>query len=1288
MDRPSSTMPPTMTSAPNLDHQSGFHRLNELVEHEEHLLTSAFHTAYSHEKLSLETPKEPGPLARSLGSDQNNPLKTVNDFVSQNSNLFRTKSGDTSSPDSVSIEDAVNSFSDTAKTIIKGLHALGSIHPFIGVAVGAFALVVSMDFSRRDNDRKIIAVKVQMQELMVIFFELRHIRNSQERGSDGINIADRLRDFMLQVATDIKQCGSACDAYMKKGFLARTVKATIYEARLAEFAQRFQEHRATLELALSIHTTVGVDAANDKLDSQERVLDRMEKKLDMIMLFRRLDTPREKDVMRFIEEHGGVKACISNDEYLEQLVVKSGDSLSRISGRGGGSGRRSNDLPEIRKRLTKEIQEDIDEAFSRNMVLFERKLDMQNKQLNETLRQESDHIITALLAGAHDRINDPDLRKLWKDMGWKGSVKARTFVLNLHDYYAEQRNQFDARASMIPLPTPPPSSTRGSPILASPQRKADDRWALAYINAAYVQPILEAVDDDGTGYISIKEVNTFIEERPAGWSLPEWFAYWAVGWQISITQYKSKIYGLVQSMFEMLEYILPSNRRGVDEYLFHPSFWRIELILRSTRSVNPKMMSDSDLVRYTDMYTAEEEKRLEASLEDVGYELDTTATVALVTGEGRIERFLYPLIYLLLKRHLRVLSLACKHVLDAEEFISLNESLVSILLAVDARLQNLEAVFKQTHFDIQGRLGNFAFGLLQLSYGDIRRVPSQITFGTWNSEEDVTPFPREPITKESIEETLNYTTYEILKYGHRDGFQSTDYFEFEPHRRKHLGLLHPLEGTWTGHNLVMEGEDTITYILRLSILVENGREIIGKGENFTSTFEITGLVKPTHPGRRSKYDFAFTIIDDADGLQKECHGQLDAKMGTLYAQWTDRRTKEDPQNVAYQPFQLTKTPPSLTRYRYSPEEFAEDPVRARWNFSCASARHMAQEKMWSRSFLDERAHERKRYVELSTRSLIVTMGLTPQKPLSVLEKAELDQLRRNLNPSEGRFYQALADFEIQKLPWHPSWGCDWCERRITKARNLCITCMSEDLSDNIELCSTCIDRAPTKRGFEHDPSHVMVKVEQTLHDFYFLRVVQNAKVTIEKVKNLFRALEANALQPDENAEEETRKAICACCAKKVLPPCWACVMCARDTFICSECDASKVSPLPNGPSPSHKLSHPLVRIRDTSLSGQSVTTEDRLNALEQRLIMLEHKVGEGFSAGDAKFEDRLAKLEARVEQRLAKLETFTEERFDTVEAVLRQIMAQTMALPAIYGQVVRDTVRHHSLPATPSHYHR
>lgn len=71
-------------------------------------------------------------------------------------------------------------------------------------------------------------------------------------------------------------------------------------------------------------------------------------------------------------------------------------------------------------------------------------------------------------------------------------------------------------SQMSGLPTPD-TPTRSSFLMMSKKRQ-DDRWALAYINAAYVQPILEAVDDDGTGFVSIKEVNTFVAERPENWT--------------------------------------------------------------------------------------------------------------------------------------------------------------------------------------------------------------------------------------------------------------------------------------------------------------------------------------------------------------------------------------------------------------------------------------------------------------------------------------------------------------------------------------------------------------------------------------------------------------------------------------------------------------------------------------------------------------------------------------------------------------------------------------------------
>ena len=44
-----------------------------------------------------------------------------------------------------------------------------------------------------------------------------------------------------------------------------------------------------------------------------------------------------------------------------------------------------------------------------------------------------------------------------------------------------------------------------------------DAWAIKFIDLMWVQPILEAFDDDASGFITITEVNTFTSSRPVGW---------------------------------------------------------------------------------------------------------------------------------------------------------------------------------------------------------------------------------------------------------------------------------------------------------------------------------------------------------------------------------------------------------------------------------------------------------------------------------------------------------------------------------------------------------------------------------------------------------------------------------------------------------------------------------------------------------------------------------------------------------------------------------------------------
>jgi len=246
-----------------------------------------------------------------------------------------------------------------------------------------------------------------------------------------------------------------------------------------------------------------------------------------------------------------------------------------------------------------------------------------------------------------------------------------------------------------------------------------------------------------------------------------------------------------------------------------------------------------------------------------------------------------------------------------------------------------------------------------------------------------------------------------------------------------------------------------------------------------------------------------------------------------------------------------------------------------------------------------------------------------------------------------------------------------------------------------------VDRAPIKRLFTHDVSHAVVKVEQTLHDYELARTVNAARVIFDRIKPLFRTIESNSLRPEENRntalhnEASISDPSCTCCGKSVLPPCWVCVICctllsfchdtfliclkhsARDTFICPECDTKRRPSRSDG----HTFAHALIRIRDSSIVGENATIEDKLLGLEQRLYGLEFKVAEGFASMESRVDERFSSLETKVERRMGLLQADVETRFGALDAVLRQIAAQTAALPAVYGHVVRDHARNGSIRA-------
>jgi len=164
------------------------------------------------------------------------------------------------------VKEGIDQFFDGLPVLMKSLDELQSLHPFIGVVVLAFkAAVYTLEQKRRDHEKKIIALYVEMKDMMGVLLLLRDVQDDKLVAPDGRSIEDRLKPLVERAADDIKACANVCDIYAKKSLLAKVFLGPAWNDKLLSFVTRFSNRRKEFEFELSIHTTRGVDQANAKL---------------------------------------------------------------------------------------------------------------------------------------------------------------------------------------------------------------------------------------------------------------------------------------------------------------------------------------------------------------------------------------------------------------------------------------------------------------------------------------------------------------------------------------------------------------------------------------------------------------------------------------------------------------------------------------------------------------------------------------------------------------------------------------------------------------------------------------------------------------------------------------------------------------------------------------------------------------------------------------------------------------------------------------------------------------
>lgn len=125
----------------------------------------------------------------------------------------------------------------------------------------------------------------------------------------------------------------------------------------------------------------------------------------MDMFQEKFVTFEQRQLAALVRQKGG-DGALQNEQSMKELVTKE-TSISTLV---GGERRRSAkkfDLGEVQR----EIQGDPTEAIARNEASFNGKFRLQMRQIQEdierTVRQQGDRIISAVTGGPHERILDP-----------------------------------------------------------------------------------------------------------------------------------------------------------------------------------------------------------------------------------------------------------------------------------------------------------------------------------------------------------------------------------------------------------------------------------------------------------------------------------------------------------------------------------------------------------------------------------------------------------------------------------------------------------------------------------------------------------------------------------------------------------------------------------------------------------------------------------------------------------------------------------------------------------------
>ncbi|KAI0699900.1 hypothetical protein C8T65DRAFT_296564 [Cerioporus squamosus] len=1157
-------------------------------------------------------------------------LNALGNAVSKasSSSLVSIAQGDTATQAFSFVKDQVSNFAQHSKVLMNVLDELGKAHPFIQVAVSLFKAGLTLELTRRENDDKVVALNLTMCDMMQTLTLLKQVVNIQQPGPDGLSIEDRLKQRLGSIIETIKRCAKVCDSYQKRPTAVKFFTSTKWQGKFTEVAQQFADHKAGIQFDLQIHASIGITSANVTLTAMNTSFTELNENVSKLMevVFERMRSPEERDLSVLVsKEPGGLDAVLKNDKLLEEVLAKqktgAGKDEKAMKRMKRAVPGQAPDAVLTVTELRQEVNKDVEQVLADNKF-FDQKFEAMKMQVDEVkveIKHESDRVIDTILAGPHERIVDRDLYHVWKEMGWKGSVKAKHLVMALRDHFAEGSHAALAAIRVITQE----KKDGGDPAAAAqvieeiadianrtdPHTAPEDEWALQFITVLRVQPLIEALDDDVSSFVTVAEANAFTAARPQNWSLPHWIAYWTYGFEMTVQWYFRRIRKVIADIVRATFEALPANRKIISDFITSWQVRCVEDILSGLRDVeqwdSTDWESDVMFLKFKD-YVVEHEQKIEHNLRGVKYVIDEANTLKIVAGDGRPEKYVMPLIFLLLRRSLYIVQQAHDVTLNLGELTVIQYSLYVLIGAIDDRVKTLQAVHKLQNLDNKEQMQKFFYGLYSFAFEE--SVFSD--YWTRDPDMDANMVGDDALTNTPPKEGTPSGDIQLFYEPETEDIDLIADPTFDDPTSPQPTAAHSLVGHWSG-SYDYEGRDGDGLVSFTVSSHDDAGAIVGSGTDALGPFSVHGTLNddrltfvkeyllPQH-GQKLVWRYEGVVAPDSD--------EIKGQWGPPDADWKLVVEGEEPeQNDAGAeveasgdiPVQQPEVEDSGTTPGTRVPEIRVDEVEGtgegdeeecddgasdtgtavtgmtvgfvhgtfflkrrpvEYLLSCPPDEEFAENRpraLWKlalnatlRAIQSRTVNWKLLSVRRKQRLRYIELLKHRQeswRARDVEEAQEWAQLIKEIHPDDLHLWRCIAMYQMRRDVIHDGVSCDACgESPLSPSRYLCVDCSQDEVDHSIDLCTRCFTahRHATGKTKVHHPSHNMIQFRAVKWRVYRHPTIAVARQMLTWAEDQLKLSEArSAVQTTTDGTGSSSSGLhCGVCRSSITAPPYWCCL--------------------------------------------------------------------------------------------------------------------------------------------------